>query len=264
MLLSNRVAIVTGAASGLGKGIALRFAAEGCDIAIVDLNLQGANETLDEVRKKGQDGLAFQVDITKSDQVQAMVETVAEKFGQIDILVNCAGGLYNYADPAFRSITGIPEDQWDRLLDINLKGCFLCCKYTTPYMMKKRYGKIVNISSLSAISPPVAAPHYTAAKSGILGLTIDMALELGPYNITVNSIMPGPVRTSFSDRAMSNLSKEEQDARFAKLGEGIPLGRLGTPEDIAGAVLFFSSELSAFVTGESLIVAGGLPLVTRI
>ena len=264
MLLENKVAIVTGSAGGIGRGIALKFAQEGCDVAVVDLNLKGANETLDEVKKLGREGLAFEADITNSSQIKAMVDKVIEKFGRIDILVNSAGTLFSVADQDKRSITLIPEEQWDRIVDINLKGCFICCKYVTPHMMEKGYGKIVNFSSLGAIHPPAVCPHYNAAKAGVLALTLDMATELGPYNITVNSILPGAIRTPFYDPLLENMSEEAREARFANLCKGAPLQRMGTPEDVAGVALFLSSELSAYVTGVQILVSGGQPLMSKV
>ena len=264
MLLSNKVAIVTGAAGGIGRGIALKFAGEGCDVVVADINLQGADETLEEVKKLGRDGLSVQADVTKIDQIQAMVKKVVDKFGKIDILINNAGTLFTVADLDKRSIADIPEDQWDRLVEINLKGCFLCCKTVVPYMKEKRYGKIVNFSTLGAIHPPAVAPHYNAAKAGVLGLTLDMAAELGPHNIYVNAIMPGPIRTPFYDKVVGSMSEEDREARFAGMSKGVPLQRMGTPEDIAGAALFLSSELSSYVTGVQLLVAGGMPLEPRL
>ena len=260
MLLANKVAIVTGAAGGIGGGIVTKFANEGCDVAIADLNLEGANKKLEEIKKLGRDGLAIQVDITKSAQVEAMAKKVIEKFGRIDILINAAGTLFDVAAPGTASIADIPEDQWDRLLDINLKGCFLCSKYVVPYMKEKKYGKIVNFSSLGAIFPPAVCPHYNSAKAGIMGLTLDMAAELGPYNITVNSILPGCIVTTFYEKINKSLTEEQINARFAGMIDGAPLGRTGTPEDIAGPVLFYASEMSSYVTGTNLSVTGGQPL----
>ena len=264
MLLSNKVAIVTGAAGGIGRGIALKFASEGCNVVVADLNLEGANETLSEVTKLGREGLAIQADVTNSAQIQDLVKKVVEKFGKIDILVNNAGTLFEIADQSKRSIAEIPEDQWDRLVEINLKGCFLCCKYVVPHMKEKRYGKIVNFSTLGAIHPPAVAPHYNAAKAGVLGLTLDMAAELGPFGIYVNAIMPGPIRTPFYDKVVGAMSEADKEARFANMSKGVPLQRMGTPEDLAGAALFLSSELSSYVTGVQLLVAGGMPLSPRL
>ena len=268
MLLKNRVAIVTGAAGGMGKAISLRFAAEGCDIVAADINIAGTDGTINEVKKLGRDGLSLQANITKSDQVKNMVEKTIEKFGRIDILVNSAGTLFAFTDEndlgKKRSIGSISEDEWDKLVEVNLKGCFLCCKYAAPYMMEKRYGKIINFSTSGAVNPPAVAPHYNSAKAGVLGLTYDMACELGPYNINVNAILPGPIRTSFYDKIVGSLSEEEKNVRFTMMCKNAPLQRIGTPEDIAGVALFFASELSSYVTGVPLLVSGGIPLMPRL
>ena len=264
MLLSNKVAIVTGSAGGIGRGIATKFATEGAKVAVVDIDLNGANETLEMIKKDGGEGIAVKADITSRSELQAMVDKVIEAYGRIDILVNNAGSLLSIADQDKKSITLIPEDQWDKIVEINLKGCFLTCQLVTPYMLKQGYGKIVNMSSLGAIHPPTIAPHYNAAKAGIIALSLDMAAELGPKNITVNVISPGPIRTSFYDPVVNAMSEADREARFAAMTKGVPLQRLGTPEDIAGAALFFASDLSSFVTGVNLLVAGGMPLAPRI
>ena len=264
MLLSNKVAIVTGAAGGIGRGIALKFASEGCDVIIGDLNLPGAEETLAEVKKHGVDGFALQVDVTKNNQVLGMVDKVIAKYGRIDVLVNNAGTLFDVADITKRSIAQIPEDEWDRLVEINLKGCFLCIKAVAPHMMEKKYGKIVNFSTLGAIWPPAVAPHYNAAKAGVIGLTYDVAAELGPYGITVNVILPGPIRSTFYKNIMGHMTKEEQEARYAGMCALAPLQRCGTPEDIAGAALFLASDLSSYVTAVQLLVSGGMPVTARL
>ena len=254
MLLSDRVAIVTGGAKGIGRGIALRLAGEGCRIVIADINTGEADNSVSLIKKGGGEGLAMACDVTDSRQVRDAANRVIKEFGKIDILVNNAGAL-----PAELLVEDLPEEEWDKIINLNLKSHFLFCKYVVPHMKAKRYGKIINISSIGAIHPPAPSSHYAAAKSGVLGLTSALAFELASYNICVNAILPGPIRTDFWKPLVGPLPDE--DAFFAEFGsKNVPLGRVGAPQDIAGAALFLASELSAFVTGERIAVTGGMPL----
>ncbi|MDA8235052.1 MAG: SDR family NAD(P)-dependent oxidoreductase [Clostridia bacterium] len=261
MLLKDRVAIITGGAKGMGRGMALKFAQEGCDVVIADINMQAANETLEEVKKIGRDGLVIKCDISNRDEVREMVNQTISKFKKIDILVNGAGGIIDSLGPVKKSVATLPQNAWDRVISINLTGTFYCCQEVVPYMKEQKYGKIINLSSLGAIhAAPVPQPHYHAAKAGIHGLTYDMACELGRYNIGVNVLMPGPIRTPFYDELLAGKSEEEVEGFFKMLGGLAPLQRVGTPEDIAGAALFLASDLSAYVTGAVIPVTGGMPL----
>ena len=254
MLLDDKVAIITGGARGIGRGIAYRFADEGCSVTIADVDMGEANITLAELVKKGKEALAIQCDVADSQQVRNMVDKVIKKFGKIDILINDAG-----IHPAQYTLLDLPEKEWDRVLDVDLKGEFLCCQAVAPHMMKRKYGKIVNISSLSASTPQHPSVHYSAAKAGVLGLTYDLAFELASYNICVNAIQPGAVRTPLWDGSLASV--EDKNAFFTDLAQkNIPLQRIGTTEDLAGAALFLASDLSAYVTGVSLLVTGGQPL----
>lgn len=155
------------------------------------------------------------------------------------------------------SIEDVTEEQWDKMLDLNLKSQFLCCKAVAPYMKEKKYGKIINISSLGAVHPAVSVVHYHSAKAGVLGLTYNLAFELAPFNICVNAILPGPIRTPFWEPVTKGI--KDKDAYFAELAQKeVPLRRMGTPEDIARVATFLASELSAYVTGETIFVGGGL------
>jgi 2-hydroxycyclohexanecarboxyl-CoA dehydrogenase len=259
MLLDGRIAIVTGGAKGMGRAICQLFAKEGAKVAVADIDLPGAEETLNMVEAAGGRGLAVSCDVTSSEQVEAMVAATVEAFGRLDILVNNAGAVVGvHGKPTNLSV--LDEEAWDRVVDLNLKGVFLCSREAVPHMKANRYGKIVNISSLGAISPPSPHPHYHAAKAGVLGLTYDMAAELGPHNIYVNAIMPGPIRTPFFDEIVEGKTGEEAEAFFAMIGGRAPLGRMGEPEDVAKAVLFLASDMSSYVTGAVLPVTGGLPL----
>ncbi len=249
MLLENKVAIITGAASGIGRGIATKFASEGCKVAVSDINIKGANDTISEIVKKGGQGIAIECNAVNGKQVAAMVDQVIKKFGKIDILVNNAGGL-----PSTAPVEDMSEEEWDSVIALNLKSTFLGCKYVVPYMKKAKYGKIVNISSLGATAPPSSNVHYHSGKAGVLGLTVDLAIGLAADHINVNAIIPGPIRTAFFGERLND------DAFFAELGKTVPLGRVGTPDDIAGAALFLASELSSFITAEFINVTGGLPL----
>lgn len=258
MLLADRVAIITGGAKGMGRGIALKFAEEGCSVAIADISMKEANDTLAEISKRGREGLAIQCDVTKGEQVRGTVEKVINKFGKVDILVNNAGGM-----PPTPPIEDVTEEEWDKVLALNLKSDFLFCKFVVPHMKKRKHGKIINISSIGAINPPAHVTHYNTAKAGVIGFTYDLAHALAPYTIRVNAILPGPVRTSFYDHRIGSMTEKEKDAFFEAIGKNkVPLQRVGTPEDIAGAALFLASELSAFITGETILVSGGLPLGT--
>jgi 3-oxoacyl-[acyl-carrier protein] reductase len=258
MLLSNRVAIITGGARGIGKGIALKFAEEGCSVVITDVLLEEAKKTLEEILKKGRDGLFIPCDVSDSRQVQEMVAQVIRRFGKIDILVNNAG-----IGGVPKSILDVSEEEWDRLLSINLKGVFLCCRAVVPHMREKRYGKIVNMSSMAAIAPPTPNINYSAAKAGVLGMTLDLALELAPFNICVNAILPGAIPTDMWNPLLPpGINKEDF---FAEVGKSVaPMQRVGTPAEVAGAALFLASDLSSYVTGDRILVGGGAPLVARL
>lgn len=253
MLLPKRTAIITGGARGIGRAISLKFAEEGCSVAIADLREKEANQTLEEIKEKGVEGIFIQCDHTDSRQVGDMVDKVIKKLGKIDILVNNAGG-FGPSTP----ITDLTEEAWDKSIDLNLKGVFLCCKAVIPHMIKNKYGKIINISSLAALTAGPANPHYSASKGGVLSLTFDLCLEVARYGICVNAIMPGIIQTDmWNNQIPVGVDKNEFFQHRAK--SLIPLQRAGTPEDVAGVALFLASSLSDYVTGERIIVGGGLP-----
>lgn len=257
MLLADRVAIITGGARGIGRGIALKFAGEGCTVAIADINIKAAQDTLAEVVKRGSKGLALPCDVTNRRQVRTTVEQVIGNFSKIDILVNNAGGMPS-APPPLEDIT---EEDWDKFQDLNLKSVFLFSQAVVPHMKARKYGRIINLSSVGAINPPAHAIAYNTAKAGVLGFTLDLAHAVAPFNICVNVILPGPIRTEFYDPMIGSMTDKEKDGFFEELGKSdIPLQRVGTPEDVAGAALFLASELSSYVTGEALKVSGGSPL----
>jgi NAD(P)-dependent dehydrogenase (short-subunit alcohol dehydrogenase family) len=257
MLLTDRVAIITGGARGIGKGIALKFAQEGCAVVIADIDKKSADQTLAEITKKGGKGLAIACDALDEKQVKAAVDKAIGQFGKIDILVNNAGGMLVAPKP----IEDMPEADWDRVLTLNLKSLFLFSKAVVPHMKKRKYGRIINLSSAAALNPPAHCIHYHTAKMGIIGFTLDLAHTLAPFNISVNVLLPGPVRTDFYDPMLGKLSEKEKDAFFDDLGKGdIPMQRVGTIEDVANAALFLASDMSSYITGDALLVSGGSPL----
>ena len=258
MLLSERVTIVTGGARGIGKGIALRFADEGSPVVIADVLTKEGKETADEMVRKGGRAIFVECDVSDSARVGSMVEQALKAFKKIDILVNNAG-----IGPLPRSIAAVTEEEWDRVLAVNLKGVFLCSRAVLPSMRQNGYGKIINISSMAAIAPPAPNCHYSAAKAGILGFTRDLALELAPFNICVNAILPGAIRTDMFDSIIP--PGVEREAFYAEMGKVFaPMQRMGTPDDIAGAALFLASGLSGYVTGDRLLVGRGSPLISLI
>jgi 3-oxoacyl-[acyl-carrier protein] reductase len=268
MLLPDRVAIITGGSKGMGRSTALKFAEEDCSSVIADIDVVEGEKTAREVAKKGKECLFVKFDITDMSQAKPMVDQAIRKFGKVDILVNNAGGVPRAkaltppkpGETPKRGIAYTEEAYWDMMLALNLKGHVFVCKEVAPYMMKQRFGKIISISSLGVFSPPGPAVEYHTAKAGILGLTYNLAVELAPYNINVNAILPGPIQTAFYDPVTRSMTEKEKAALFERMGKSVPLQRAGVPEDIANVVLFLASELSSFITGETITVGGGLPL----
>ncbi len=247
MKLKNKVAIITGASSGIGRAIAELYAAEGAMIAVADLDETGGTETVDIVREKGGYALFVKTDVSKAREVASMARQAMEKYGRIDILVNNAGIEGKSALTA-----DYPEEDWDRVLAVNLKSVFLCSKYVIPEMFKNCQGAIVNISSIAGMTAFQKAPAYAASKAGIIALTRSMAIEYAPNNIRVNCICPGIIKTPMVERS----TKGSLDAE-RKLIREEPLGRIGKPEEVANAALYLASDDSSYVTGSALVVDGG-------
>ena len=244
-MTENRVALITGAARGIGATIALALAAEGTDIAVVDYGEKSAaEETLAKIAERGVRVAYYRCDVSDFAAAKATADAVFKDFGKIDILVNNAGVT------ADKLLVRMEEADWDRVININLKGCFNMIKHVTPYMMRKRYGRIVSISSVVGLMGNAGQANYSASKAGIIGLTKTVAKEFAPRGVTANAVAPGFIKTAMTDA----LSEEQKQAMY-KL---IPLGKLGETEDIAEAVLFLVSDRARYITGEVLRVDGGM------
>ena len=244
-MAENRVALITGAGRGIGAQIALTLAAEHTDIAVVDYSEQAAaQETLDALAAAGVTARYYKCDVSDFSATKATVDQIVKDFGKIDILVNNAGIT------ADKLIMRMVEADWDRVLSINLNGCFNMVKHVTPYMMRKRYGRIVSISSVVGMMGNAGQANYAASKAGIIGLTKTVAKEFGSRNITANAVAPGFIKT-----AMTDALTEEQKQAMYKL---IPLGCLGETKDIANAVKFLVSDDARYITGVVLKVDGGM------
>lgn len=244
-MAEKRIALVTGAGRGIGAEIALTLAAENTDIAVVDYSDQAAAQaTLDALTAAGVTARYYRCDVSDFTATKNVVDQIVKDFGRIDILVNNAGIT------ADNLLLRMEEAEWDRVLSINLKGCFNMIKHVTPYMMRKRYGRIVSISSVVGLMGNAGQANYAASKAGIIGLTKTVAKEFGARNITANVVAPGFIKT-----AMTDALTEEQKQAMYKL---IPLGKLGETKDIANAVKFLVSEDARYITGVVLKVDGGM------
>ena len=244
MRLTGKVALVTGAAQGIGRAIALLLARNGADIVVSDINLEKAEETAKEIRAIGPKATAVKVDVSNLSDVERMVEAIIEKLAKIDILVNNAGITRD------KLILRMTEEDWDAVLGVNLKGTFNCTKTVIRHMAKQRSGKIVNIASVVGEMGNAGQANYSASKAGVIGLTKTIAREYAQRGINVNAIAPGYIETPMTD-ALPEKAKDE-------LKKLIPMERLGKPEDVAEAVLFLVCEESSYITGQVLNVNGGI------
>jgi 3-oxoacyl-[acyl-carrier protein] reductase len=242
--LKDQVAIVTGSGRGIGRAIAEKLMAHGAKIVISDINEELCSQTASELREQGGDVIGVPCNVTVSETVEKMVEAVTAKWGRVDILVNNAGITRDAL------IMRMGEDQWQAVIDTNLTSAFKVSKAVLKVMSKQRYGRIINISSTSGVHGNFGQANYAAAKSGLIGFTKTVALEYASRNITSNAIAPG-----FIDTAMTQALSEDV---IKKILDKVPTGRMGTPEDIANAVLFFARPGSGYVTAQVLEVSGGL------
>lgn len=244
-LLEGKTALITGGARGIGRSIALRLAGEGADIAFTDLAYDDAAKAVEkEVADKGVKAKAYVSDASKLDQTQEVVEQIIAEFGKIDILVNNAGIT---KDTLLMRMT---EDQWDAVINVNLKSVFNFTKCVQMYMLKQRSGSIINMSSVVGVSGNAGQSNYSASKAGIIGFTKSIAREVGSRNIRCNAIAPGFIITEMTDKIPEDVRKE-----WIKQ---IPLKRGGTPEDVANVTLFLASDLSLYVSGQVISVCGGM------
>ena len=242
--LTDKVALVTGAAQGIGKAVALLLARNGADLIVSDINLEKAEETAKEIEAIGRRAMAIKVDVANLGDVEQMVEAALAHFGHIDILINNAGITRD------RLILRMTEEDWDAVLNINLKGTFHCTKAVIRHMSKQRNGKIVNIASVVGEMGNAGQANYSASKAGVIGFTKTIAREFSQRGINVNAIAPGYIETPMTE-ALPEKAKEE-------LKRIIPMERLGRPDDVAEAVLFLVSEASSYITGQVLNVNGGI------
>ncbi|MDN4494210.1 3-oxoacyl-[acyl-carrier-protein] reductase [Ureibacillus aquaedulcis] len=243
--LDGKTAVVTGASRGIGRAIALQLAAEGANVVVnFSGSEQKANEVVTEVQNLGSQAIAVQANISDSESVQQLMNAAIEQFGTIDILVNNAGITRD------NLLMRMKEDEWDDVINTNLKGVFLCTKAVTRQMMKQRAGRIINISSIVGVMGNAGQANYVAAKAGVIGLTKTTARELASRNILVNAIAPGFITTEMTDAL-------PEDVKSTMLSQ-IPLAKLGSSEDVAKAVVFLASDDASYMTGQTLHIDGGM------
>lgn len=256
MRLQGKVAIVTGSGSGLGKAMAKRLADEGASVVVADINQAAIDTVVRELKEAGRTATGFKVDVTNRQQLAELMKTTAGKLGRIDILVNNAGVTRH------RPFLAMGDEDWDVVLAVDLKGVFYCVQAVAEYMIKQRYGKIVNISSVSGTgaSPhaaggsPAGNSNYSAAKAGVIQLTKTLARELGHHGINVNCVAPGFILTPMT---YTTRNEQEVEEHIEVRKKSTVLNRVGKPEDIANAVLFLASDESSYISGQLLCVDGG-------
>ncbi len=247
-MFENRVAVVTGGARGIGKSISEALANRGCNVVIADINLENAEATAQEIfQATNRKTLAVHVNVADYSSANEMIDKTLAEFGHVDILVNNAGITRD------KLIMRMEEQDWDLVIDINLKGAFNCCKAVVRPMMKQRYGRIVNISSVSGLAGNVGQANYSASKAGLIGLTKTLARELASRQITVNAVAPGFIPTALTVDLPEELKEQ--------IIKATPLGRMGKPEEIAYAVAFLASDEAAYITGQVLSVDGGMVMM---
>jgi NAD(P)-dependent dehydrogenase (short-subunit alcohol dehydrogenase family) len=244
MILKDKVAIVTGAGRGIGRGISLALAKEGCSVVVSDINQEDCLRVISEIEAIGSKAIAIKCDVSKKAEVDKMISETVEKFGTLDILVNNAG-IY-----PFVPFAEMKESDWDKVMNVNLKSVFLCSQQVLKFMPEG--GRIINISSIAAFVGFSGLTHYCASKGGINSMIRALALELAPKNITVNAVAPGSINTP----GAQSPTEEIRQQTIAM----IPLARMGEPEDIANAVIFLASDKSSYITGQTIIVDGGWTL----
>lgn len=245
MSLAGKIALITGGSRGIGRQIAIELSKYGVNVAINYVNnKKKAQEVIDEIKENGVNGLAVKADISKEEDVLGMVDTINRELGQIDILVNNAGITKD------NLIIRMKTEEWDKVIETNLKGTYLCTKAVVRGMMKKRYGKIVNVASVVGITGNSGQGNYSASKAGVIGFTKSMAKEFASRGINVNAVAPGFIETD-----MTKVLKEDIKDSLLK---NVPMGRLGSPEDIANVVIFLVSEKADYITGQVINIDGGM------
>jgi len=242
-VLENKIAIVTGAGGGIGGAIAARYAREGAKLAVADIDGEAAQATVGRISSQGADAISVIADVTQKKSVEAMVKATLDRWGRIDILVNVAGG----ADR--KRVIDMSAEDWDRIVEMNLKSVFLCSQAVLPTMVKQKYGKIVSISSIYGFTGNATRSSYAAAKAGVAVFTKSLALEVIKDGINVNAVAPGRVETP---RVRSHYTDEAWAAAVAQ----VPMGRTGTPDEIASAVLFLAADENKYITGQTIHVNG--------
>ncbi len=245
MKLKNKIAVITGGAQGIGKAIGLAFAREGADVVVTDILSQKAQEVSEEIQSMGRKSFSFTLDVSKGDQVGEVVKKALNAFGRIDILANAAGMFIK------SPIEELPEQDWDRVIAVNLKGTFLCNQAVGKEMIKQGAGSIVNIASIAAHTPQVYLGAYSPSKAGVVLLTKMMAVEWAKFNVRVNALSPGPTSTPLLDGVYNT-----EPSRKARK-KAIPMNRFAAPEEIANAAVFLASDESSFITGHSMVIDGG-------
>jgi len=252
---AGRVALVTGAATGIGRAGARLFAREGAKVIVsTGSNVKGGEETVRLIKDAGGEASFVQCDVSQEDQVRAMVEACINRYGRLDYAFNNAGIGPDGVRVPVLSIVDTPAEIWDRTLDINLRGVFLCLKYEMKYMIEQRYGSIVNTSSVGAVKPVPGFCAYTASKAGLNGMTKTAALEGAEHNVRVNTIMPGPTQNTLLHEYLTSA----EPGKRAEMENIIPLHRIADPEDMAEAVVWLCSDAASFITGQCLPVDGGM------
>jgi 3-oxoacyl-[acyl-carrier protein] reductase len=245
-LVSGRVAIVTGGAQGIGEAISMTLAKEGASIAVIDVNLEKAQATAENIKKLGVEAEAYKADVSNSAEVEAVVDKIVDRFKKIDILVNNAGVTRD------NLLVRMTEAEWDLVIAINLKGTFNFTQKVGKVMMKQRIGSIINISSVIGLMGNAGQTNYAATKAGVIGITKSVAKELGRRNVRVNAICPGYIQSAMTDKLTDDVKE--------KMIAIIPAGKMGTPQDVANCALFLASDMASYVTGETVRVDGGMAM----